>query len=62
LLEAPEDNASTAEKNAYKRACDADLEVSCLKLACLERELQMQLENNHAAYDISIALNDMFQA
>ena len=30
LPEAPEDNASTAEKNAYKRACDADLEVSFL--------------------------------
>jgi hypothetical protein len=28
LTEAPEINASTAEKNAYKRACDADLEVS----------------------------------
>jgi len=58
--EAPEDNTSTAEKNAYKRACDADLEVSCLMLACMEPELQMQFENNHAAYDISIELNDMF--
>ena len=29
-------------------------------LACMEPELQMQFENNHAAYDISIALNDMF--
>jgi len=27
----------------------------------MEPELQMQFENNHAAYDISIALNDMFQ-
>ena len=48
------------KKNAYKKACDADLEVSCLMLACMEPELQMQFENNHAAYDISIALNDMF--
>jgi len=39
LPEAAEDNASTAEKNAYKRACDADLEVSCLMLACMEPEL-----------------------
>jgi len=60
LPEAPEDNASTTEKNAYKRAYDADLEVSCLVLACMEPELQMQFENNHAVYDISIALNDMF--
>ena len=62
LLEAPADNAPAAEKNTYKRACDVDLEVSCLMLACMELELQMQFENNHAAYDISIALNDMFQA
>jgi len=62
LLEAHEDNASTTEKNAYKRACDADLEVSYLMLACMEPKLQMQFDNNHAAYDISIALNDMFQA
>ena len=56
LAEAHEDNASTAEKNAYKKACDADLEVSCLMLACMQPELQMQFKNNHAAYDISIAL------
>jgi len=62
LPKAPTDNAPAAEKNAYKRACDAILEVSCLMLACMEPELQMQFENNHAAYDISIALNDMFQA
>ena len=61
LLEAPADTAPAVEKNAYKRACDANLEVSCLMLACMEPELQMQFENNHAAYDISIALNDMFQ-
>jgi len=60
--EAPTDNASATEKNAYKRACDADLEVSCLMLACMEPNLQMQFENNHAAYDISIALHDIFQA
>jgi len=29
-------------------------------LACMEPELQMQFENNHAAYDISIALKVMF--
>ena len=62
LPEAPEANASAAEKAAYKKACDADLEVSCIMLACMEPELQMQFENNHAAYDIYVALNDMFQA
>ena len=33
------DNAPAVEKNAYKRACDADLEVSCLMLACMEPDL-----------------------
>jgi len=27
-------NAPSVEKNTYKRACDADLDVSCLMLAC----------------------------
>jgi len=57
----PTDNAPAAEKNAYKKACDADLEVSCLMLACMEPDLQMQFDNNHAAYDMIVALNDMFQ-
>ena len=35
----PTDNAPAAEKNAYKKACDADLEVSCLMLACMEPDL-----------------------
>ncbi|CAD6264670.1 unnamed protein product [Miscanthus lutarioriparius] len=57
----PTDNAPAAEKNAYKKACDADLEVSCLMLAYMEPDLQMQFDNNHAAYDMIVALNDMFQ-
>jgi len=61
LPDEPADNAPTAEKNAYKKACDADLEVSCLMLACMEPDLQMQFDNNHAAYDMIVALNDMFQ-
>jgi hypothetical protein len=60
LSEAPTDNAPAAEKNAYKRACDADLEVNCLMLACMEPDLQMQFDNNHAAHDMIVALNDMF--
>jgi hypothetical protein len=60
LPEAPTDNAPAAEKNAYKRACGADLEVSCLMLACMEPDLQMQFDNNHATHDMIVALNDMF--
>ena len=56
----PADNAPAAEKNAYKKACDADLEVSCLMLACMEPDLQLQFDNNHAAHDMIVALNDMF--
>ena len=57
----PTDNAPAAEKNAYKKACDADLEVSCLMLACMEPDLQLQFDNNHVAHDMIVALNDMFQ-
>ena len=39
LPEAPANNAHVVEKNAYKRACDTDLEVSCHMLACMEPEL-----------------------
>jgi len=39
LPEAPEENASTEEKNAYNKACDADVEVSCLMLTFMEPEL-----------------------
>jgi hypothetical protein len=53
----PADNAPAAEKTTYKRACDADLEVSCLILACMEPDLQMQFDNNHAAYDMIVALS-----
>jgi len=61
LPDEPADNAPAAEKNAYKKACDADLEVSCLMLACMEPDLQLQFDNNHAAHDMIVALNDMFQ-
>ena len=61
LPEEPADNAPAVEKNAYKRACDADLEVSCLMLACMEPDLQLQFDNNHAAHNMIVALNDMCQ-
>jgi hypothetical protein len=60
LPDEPTDNAPAVEKNAYKKACDSDLEVSCLMLACMEADLQMQFDNNHVAYDMIVMLNDMF--
>ena len=60
----PEEHAAdapAAERNAYRRAVDKDREVSYLMLACMEPELQMQFENNHAAHDMIVALRDMFQ-
>jgi hypothetical protein len=61
LPEEPADDATTAVKNAYKKACDNNLEVSCLMLACMESELQMQFETNHEVHDMIVALQDMFQ-
>ena len=60
LPEEPATNAPAAERNAYRRAVDNDREVSCLMLACMEPELQMQFENNYAAHDMIVALRDMF--
>ena len=61
LPEDPGENATAAAKTAYKKAMDANLEVSCLMLACMEPELQMQFETNHEVYDMIVALKDMFQ-
>ena len=30
-------------------------------LACMEPDLQLQFDNNHATHDMIVALNDMFQ-
>ena len=56
LPKEPAANAPDAERNAYRRAVDKDHEVSCLMLACMEPELQMQFENKHAAHDMIVAL------
>jgi hypothetical protein len=40
---------------------DANLEVSCLMLACMEPELHVQFETKHEAHDMIVALKDMFQ-
>jgi hypothetical protein len=39
MLEDPGEDANAAAKTAYKKAMDANLEVSCLMLACMEPEL-----------------------
>jgi hypothetical protein len=59
LPEEPDENATLAERNAYKKAWDVDLEVGCLMLACLEPDLQLQFESVHV-HDMVLALNDMF--
>jgi hypothetical protein len=61
LLEEPAENATVAIKNAYKKACNNNLEVSCLMLASMEQELQMQFETNHEAHDMIVVLQDRFQ-
>jgi hypothetical protein len=60
LPEEPTDDATAAVKNAYKKVCDNNLEVSCLILACMESELQMQFEINHEAHNMIMVLQDMF--
>jgi hypothetical protein len=39
LPDEPADDATAAIKTAYKKACDENLDVSCLMLACMEPEL-----------------------
>jgi hypothetical protein len=47
LPEEPDESATLAEKNAYKKAWDVHLEVGCLMLACMEPDLQMQFQSVH---------------
>ena len=61
LPEEPTDDAPVEEKTAYRKACDNNLEVSYLMLACMEPDIQMQFETNHEAHDMIVALQDMFQ-
>jgi hypothetical protein len=56
----PAENATAAVKNAFKRASDDSLEVSCLMLATMEPELQKQFENMEA-HDMIVGLKGMFQ-
>jgi len=43
------------------KACDVDLEGSCLMLTTMEPELQVQFETNHEANDMIMVHQDMFQ-
>jgi hypothetical protein len=61
LLEVHAEDAPATVKAPYKKAMDAYLEVSCLMLACMEPELEMQFETKHEAHDMVVALKDMFQ-
>jgi hypothetical protein len=60
LPENPCENATAAAKTTYKKEMDPNLEVSCVMLACMEPELQVQFETNHEMYDTIVALKDMF--
>jgi hypothetical protein len=46
-------------KNAYMKACDESLEVSCLMLVCIEPDLQKQFQDQEG-YDMIVALKDIF--
>ena len=48
LPDAPDDNATAAVNNAYRRARDESTEISCLMLAHMEPDLQQQFENVEA--------------
>ena len=61
LPEEPSEDASAAVKNAYRKACDNNLDVSYLMLACMEPKSHTQFETKHEAYDMIIVLKDMFQ-
>ena len=61
LGEAPDANATAAARTAYTKAYDASNEGSCLMLACMEPELQMQFESSYDANEMFMALKEMFQ-
>jgi hypothetical protein len=53
LTKEPDENATLAEKNSYKKTWDVDLEVCCLMLGCMEPDLQMKFESAHV-YDMVV--------
>ena len=61
LPDEPEDNATAAVTNAYRRTKDEFTEMSRLMLAHMEPDLQQQFEKVEA-YDMIESLKSMFQA
>ena len=39
LPEEPADDAPAEKKTVYRKACDNNLEISCLMLACMEPDI-----------------------
>ena len=60
LPDEPDENATTAAQNAYRRTRDESTEISYLMLAHMEPDLQQQFENVEA-YDMIESLKSMFQ-
>ena len=61
LPDEPNENATVATTNAYRRAKDESTDISCLMLAHMEPDLQKQFEHVEA-YDMIESLKSMFQA
>ena len=61
LPDRPDDDATIAAMNAYRKTRDESTEISCLMLAHMEPDLQQQFEDVEA-YDMIKNLKRMFQA
>ena len=59
LPDEPDENATAAVNNAYRRTMDESTKVSCLMLAHMEPDLQQQFENVES-YDMIESLKSMF--
>ena len=60
LPEEPAEGASATVRNTYNRVLDTNTRISCLMLACMEPDLQMQFEGM-GAHEMVVALQEMFQ-
>ncbi|KAM7502650.1 hypothetical protein LguiB_001554 [Lonicera macranthoides] len=60
IPEEPAANAPRAQKDAYQKHLNDDLDVSCLMLASMNADLQKQFENMNA-FDMVKELKSLFQ-
>src|SRR3954466_8978249 len=60
LPDEPNENASVAVTNAYRRTKDESTKIRCLMVSHMEPYLQQQFENVEA-YDMIKSLKSMFQ-